>query len=437
MNKYISKFASTFFGGLGILFFTGIFAVPYIIYDFGIKPYIDYFPICYILYGSFLFCYIVICISYTTHEVKIENVREQLKTKKKSIEILQEATNRLERQTAEAAKRVKMSEQRLLYMHSDFQKLLAETEQTYPWLATQIADFMYINDEAEAERLRNKSRPALKAADSLSKIAKEKRQIQLQCKMQEYQLNYYETLFPWLEEFKQCDPKESAAIIAEKPSDFKDEYEVVKNWLSPQEYQQLSTIEKYQLALDRYKHRKKTDWAVGIEYERFIGYFYESQGFRVTYQGALKGKMDMGIDVIASLGDQVCIIQCKRWAKEKTIHEKHIFQLYGSTILYQIEHPNIKARPLLVTTTYLSDVAKKCCEYLKVGYFENYALIDYPVIKCNVSRDKQKIYHLPFDQQYDHVCIDYSEGDFYAFTVAEAESKGFRRAFRWKGQNMT
>lgn len=434
MNKYISNFLFNFIVGSSTIFFTGLFIAPYLIYKFWIKPHVDYFPICYILYGVLLFCYTVFCIAYTVYDAKIENMHKELSEKENRIKVSQEAANQLERQAAETVKRVNMSEQRLLYMYSDFKRLIAETEQTYPWLATQVADFLYINDEAEAERLRNKSRPALKAADSLSKIAKEKRQIQLQCKMQEYQLNYYETIFPWLEEFKQCDPKESAAIIAENPTDSKDEYEILKNWLSPQEYQQLSTIEKYQLALDRYKRRKKTDWAIGIEYERFIGYFYESQGFHVTYQGALKGKMDMGIDVIASLGDQVCIVQCKRWAKEKTIHEKHIFQLYGSTILYQIEHPNINARALLVTTTCLSDVAKKCCEYLKVGYYENYALIDYPVIKCNVSRDKQKIYHLPFDQQYDRVCIDYSMGDFYASTVAEAESKGFRRAFRWKGQ---
>ena len=32
---------------------------------------------------------------------------------------------------------------------------------------------------------------------------------------------------------------------------------------------------------------------------------------------------------------------------------------------------------------------------------------DYPCIKCNISKkDFSKIYHLPFDQQYDRVDID-------------------------------
>jgi hypothetical protein len=57
----------------------------------------------------------------------------------------------------------------------------------------------------------------------------------------------------------------------------------------------------------------------------------------------------------------------------------------------------------------------------------------YPIIKCNISNSKEKIYHLPMDQQYDRVIIDPSKGEFYANTIVEAEKAGFRRAFRWQG----
>ena len=40
----------------------------------------------------------------------------------------------------------------------------------------------------------------------------------------------------------------------------------------------------------------------------------------------------MGRDLIVSKEKKLFVIQCKRWAAEKTIHEKHIFQLYGTTI---------------------------------------------------------------------------------------------------------
>ncbi len=56
------------------------------------------------------------------------------------------------------------------------------------------------------------------------------------------------------------------------------------------------------------------------------------------------------------------------------------------------------------------------------------------MIKCNINQStKEKIYHLPFDQQYDRTKITAECGEFYATTVAEAEKKGFRRAFRFAG----
>jgi hypothetical protein len=39
---------------------------------------------------------------------------------------------------------------------------------------------------------------------------------------------------------------------------------------------------------------------------------------------------------------------------------------------------------------------------------------------------------LPFDQQYDTAKIE-NVGEFYAWTVKDAEKAGFRRAFKWHG----
>ena len=54
------------------------------------------------------------------------------------------------------------------------------------------------------------------------------------------------------------------------------------------------------------------------------------------------------------------------------------------------------------------------------------------MIKCNVN-GKDRIYHLPFDQQYDRVRIGAVAGECYTTTVAEAEKLGFRCAKRWLG----
>lgn len=152
----------------------------------------------------------------------------------------------------------------------------------------------------------------------------------------------------------------------------------------------------------------------------------------MKYFGALMGFEDMGRDLLATKDGVTLVIQCKRWAKEKTIHEKHICQLYGSVAVLSIQNPRNKYKGVFITTTSLSDVARSFASYSKISVVEQCAVGDYPVIKCNISKNGDKIYHLPFDQQYDRVEITPSKGERYVFTVREAEDLGFRRAFRWR-----
>jgi len=286
-------------------------------------------------------------------------------------------------------------------------------------------------DQETAKYLAWKSRPAIKASQEVSRIAREKRILQKENKMLQYQLSFYENTFPWLEDFKEISAVDAWNHAKGMENDPKSEYEQMRNWLSPEEYQILPTSQKYQLALDRYSLRKKTNWEVGIDYERYIGYKIEEAGYKVKYQGALLGVEDMGRDLLASKGKEVLVVQCKRWAKEKTIHEKHIFQLYGSVVLMATENNTKEYKGVFVTTTTLSDVAKRCAEYLGIIVFENCEMEAYPMIKCNIGKSGEKIYHLPFDQQYDRVEISAKSGTFYAKTVSEAEELGFRRAYRW------
>ena len=133
-------------------------------------------------------------------------------------------------------------------------------------------------------------------------------------------------------------------------------------------------------------------------------------------------------------------------AKKKTIHENHINQLFGTTVRYFIEkNPEAsfvdyfnalvfnQIEPVFITSTVLSDTAKAFAKSLDIKVMENVKMEKYPMIKCNISgRENERIYHLPFDQQYDKVKID-RPGEFFAMTVEEAEAKGFRRAKKWTG----
>ncbi len=305
---------------------------------------------------------------------------------------------------------------------SDIQKIVNTRSQSSPWLAERIAEYYKTIDNKRIDAI-----PRTTKKDELKRISKEKRDATFKAKMLESQLSYLTHTFPWLEDFITDPPTKE--MLAEPTGDT--EWDSLKDWISATEYANLSTVEKYQLALDRYESRARSAWEAGIMYERYVGWVYESHDFDVEYRGALDGYDDMGRDIIAKKDGRVYVIQCKRWDKHKTIHEKHIFQLYGSTILYRIDHPQETVIPLFVTTTALSECANAVARELHVTVREDLPLKPYPKIKCNIGKNGEKIYHLPFDQQYDRVIIDKKKGEGYCMTVAEAESLGFRRAHKW------
>lgn len=324
--------------------------------------------------------------------------------------------------------RIKEEREKLDADKRAFLKLINETRQSHPMLATEIADAQHYLDMGVYSSLINKQRPAIRAAEELKQIASDKRELLRQNRILQYQLDFYEKLFPWLEEFKEIPSDEAIAYATDS---YGSEYDAVKKWLSPEEYNRLENAEKFQLALDRWKNRKKNDWDIGVEYERYIGYKLECEGYKVTYIGATMGLKDMGRDLLAVKNEKALVIQCKRWAKDKTIHEKHIFQLYGSIAVLSIENPNVNYKGVFITTATLSDTAKRCAEYCGISIVEACPMADYPLIKCNASKTGELIYHLPFDQQYDKVVVSKNKRSCYAWTTKEAESKGFRRAYRW------
>ena len=332
----------------------------------------------------------------------------------------------------EALSSIRMEREAINQSDINLRALVKETRQNHPELARQIADAQYYLDMRSYNQLLYQKRPALKAAEEVKKIAGEKRELMKKNRQLQYQIDFYEKLFPWLEEFKEV-PSDEAVSYA--TGSYGSEYEAIRKWISPEEYEKLSTANKYQLALDRWKIRKKSDWDIGIEYERFIGYKLECDGYKVSFTGATLGLKDMGRDLLATKNDKTLIIQCKRWAKEKTIHEKHLFQLYGSTAVYATEHPGAQCKAVFITTTELSDTARKCAEYCDIVVVENCPMGEYPLIKCNANKNGEKIYHLPFDQQYDKVVISKNKKSCYAWTTHEAEGLGFRRAYRWHPNN--
>lgn len=256
-------------------------------------------------------------------------------------------------------------------------------------------------------------------------------------------LELYEAQAPWLVDYADCTVEEILSglrLEEELATSGKQDRDPVAVLLSGGEWSSLNAPSRSQLALDRFldRSRARSAWAAGIEYERYVGYRYEQDGWQVEYQGAIRGKSDLGIDLVCIKGCVVHAVQCKRLSPEKglPVRENTIGQIYGSAqfLAFERELTLGSVTPIVVTTFELSPEARLFATTLGVRVRENEPLQSYPRIKCNISRkDGLRIYHLPFDQQYDRTIIAPDTGECYVHTVAEAEAAGFRRAFRWRG----
>lgn len=328
----------------------------------------------------------------------------------------------------------------------DIQQIINEKTNGFPWLANAIADYVYLKEDKFVRHLINKKNPAVKAAEAVKQSNIEKKELVKKLEVAENLLRYYEYSFPEIKDFAE----ESFETLYDELSEesLSNEEDPVLNYIKKEEYKALTTTERNQKALDSYTKRNKNNVEIGKVYERYIGYVYEKQGFRVNYHGIENGLNDLGIDLICTKNTETYFIQCKFWKKHKTIHENHINQLYGTSIKHYLDHKNEfkklnantlfpelisakKITPVLVTTANISERAKDFASVLGVKLeteieFES----GYPMIKCNISSTNQKIYHLPFDLQYDKTRV-LENGGLYVKTVEEAEALGFRRAYKW------
>lgn len=297
-------------------------------------------------------------------------------------------------------------------------------------------------DDLIVRGLTQKPRPATAAAAQVKEARANAREYKKEAERLAALLAIYEAQAPWLSEYTDYTVEEILEGVKEEETlkeIYKNGEDPASYFLTKTEWNQLSTGERNQVALDRYwmGSRKKTAWTAGIQYERFVGYQYEIKGSKVQYHGALNGVDDLGIDLVCTNGSTVHVVQCKRLSpvKEIPVRENVIAQVYGAAKFYALEKGlMLDVIPVLVTTYECSEMARMFAKHLGVQLVEKLAFKPYPCIKCNVSQlNGEKIYHLPFDLQYDATQVGDMPGEFYAMTVAEAEVAGFRRAFRWRG----
>jgi|GEM_PF-372022 len=319
---------------------------------------------------------------------------------------------------------------------TDYQKQFSSNLTAIPYMSRIIADIMTVDIDRLAWSLSwGNNQERKKKVASLNALKKEKSDEIARLKGAEYQLAYLLELYPVLQDVIETDFND-LEVQYEQIVDF----DPVRHFLDQVEWEKLSETERNQLALDRYvESRKKSKWQVGRDFELYCGYCYEKKGYEVEYFGSYNRLEDLGRDLIIKRDSNTWIVQCKYWSKSKKIHENHVMQLFGSVMEYNIKNKQ-NATGILITNTVLSETAKEFANALKIMFIEDMPLCEFPRIKCNIgvgeSGEKTKIYHLPFDQQYDVTKIE-KDGEFMALTVAEAEEAGFRRAYRWHGNQLS
>lgn len=375
----------------------------------------------YIIIFLILIFLIVLFCQHSFLKSKVENTQMKLNDK------IKEYNHNIERNNYEH-KRVLNSLQYEYSQKEERLNKLLEAKSPLKYLASAYADAVALVFTNSANYLKRKSHPALSAAEIVKNMRNEAKQHAADAKMYQYQYELLLHSMPSVEDSLENDgTMEIVKDYFEQNAADNEDYDRVQDYVSKEEYSKLSVDARNQLALDRYMRRHKNNWQIGRDYEMYICHWLKGKGYKVKHTG-IKGFEDLGRDIIAHKDGLDYIIQCKYWSKNKVIREKYIMQLYGTTIAYKVEKGHLfLPHGIFITNIDLSDTAKKFATFLDISVIKQ-PIGDYPVIKCNINQGN-KIYHLPFDQQYDRTQIC-KPGEFYANTVKEAVTAGFRRAHR-------
>lgn len=205
----------------------------------------------------------------------------------------------------------------------------------------------------------------------------------------------------------------------------------VIKYIGANNFKKLSKEEGELKALNVYQKRKLTKREIGLKYERYLQFYFETKGnWDVYNNGIRKGYKDLGRDLICIKNNTIRIIQAKYWSVSKKIYSKHIHQLHGSAASYKYCKNNFQdynIQKYFCFRNQIDEEAKKQAKYLDIKLKKIEMPKLYPMIKCNISKRGKK-YFLPFDSYYDQVKISKDKGEFYCSEPIQAIKSGFIRS---------
>jgi len=135
----------------------------------------------------------------------------------------------------------------------------------------------------------------------------------------------------------------------------------------------------------KYEQGQQTLKEKGAVYEKFVATKYRDLGYDVIEHGLIHGRKDQGIDIIASRGSVILLIQCKNWktnSKYKITHS-HIKEFVGNVAIFMEKNKELSSNNIKRVFITSEDVFDKSAKgYLKA----NVGAIEHIVIEAPRER---------------------------------------------------
>ena len=168
----------------------------------------------------------------------------------------------------------------------------------------------------------------------------------------------------------------------------------------------------------------------GRQYERYIGYLFESNGYMVTYRGIADNLDDGGIDLVARAPRKIRLVQCKRW--RHAVGKDIVSRLLGAIDRFVYEDRKGKPsrmrmdiRGVIVCSADVEKEAEEMSRHFGILLRPNMKFRRYPAIKAQRITGDAGRFLLPTSRGYDRMRLDPKRGDGYFSSVREVLARGF------------
>lgn len=139
------------------------------------------------------------------------------------------------------------------------EQMAKERQIGFPWLAKAYDEFFSLQEKELVNFLTTKKHPAASSAEVIKEQSHLRRQAEKEKKIAQYLVEYYENIAPFL-----IDLKEEVDIATEQERELLKEYseeeleDTATQFLSKEEYRKLPSVQRNQMALDRFWKRPKS-----------------------------------------------------------------------------------------------------------------------------------------------------------------------------------